>query len=311
MDAPRSVEYYAPAGRFSAGGFTVAVIGGAAASATLGFLYGSLQVVMPILYLCFLVTVLFATALGHLVFFFVKLGHARHLSVASTAAVVGGLSAMYGAWVADRWVRCELMRLEGVELSFAPSDLFTYMGVFFEHGFWSLFMGVPMFGVPLALIWLAEAAIIVGLALLAIRSRVRATPYCEPCRRWTAITRGIRMLMPQTSHAITEELKKGNVNVIHQTLPSSRGAPLALRVDVAQCPTCAQSVYLSVTVVSGGTRFREFVWPQEKALVRHLRIAPADVDALRAPQKLAQIVVPGKTRPKRQGTQESAPPDRP
>jgi hypothetical protein len=92
---------------------------------------------------------------------------------------------------------------------------------------------------------------------------------------------------------------------------SAKRAPLSLRVDVAQCAGCAQSVYLSVAVVSGGTRFREFVWPQEKMLVSHLRIAPADADALRAPQKLADIVVPGKPRSKREGTQESAPPDRP
>ena len=52
---------------------------------------------------------------------------------------------------------------------------------------------------------------------------------------------------------------------VHQAAPTPEGAPLALRVDLDECGTCKESVLLSVTVVSGGTKFRQFLWPEEKA----------------------------------------------
>jgi hypothetical protein len=148
------------------------------------------------------------------------------------------------------------------------------------------------------LLWLVEAGIVLALSVKAVRALAVASSYCEVCRRWTRKVKGVRSVIPNISHGLTQELNKGNLQALHQAMPIAPGSPLALRVDIDQCPGCARSVFLSMTVVTGGTKFRQFVWPEEKALVRHLRIAPADADALRAPQKLAQIVVPGKSRPK-------------
>jgi hypothetical protein len=297
MDEPKAAEFYVSSNKFSAAGFTIAALGAAAAGLALGFAYGCVQVLMPILYVCFLVTVVFGAVLGQVVFHVVKLGQVRHRGVASAAVGVGALTGLYGAWVADRFVRLKMLHVEGIDLSFSPSELLRYMEVFLDHGFWSLLHGTPLFGFPLLLIWLAEAGIIFALALKRARKQVGETAYCEGCHRWTRTSRGVRSLMPNTSHGLTQDLKKGNLQAIHQVIPTSPGAPLSLRLDLHQCSTCADSVFLSLSVVSGGTKFREFVWPEEKPLLRHLRIAPADADALRARQKLAQIVVPGKTRP--------------
>src|SRR6185295_16082188 len=116
MDEPKTVEFYSPTHRFSASGFTVAVIAGAAAGLVLGFAYGSVQVLLPILYLSFLVTVLFSTVLGHVTFFCVKLGRLRNRGVATAVSVVAGFAGLYGAWVADRYARLKILHVEGVEL---------------------------------------------------------------------------------------------------------------------------------------------------------------------------------------------------
>jgi hypothetical protein len=296
MEEFRSVEFYTPTQRFSAFGFTIAVLTGSVVALALGLAYGSVQILMPIIYVCFLVTVLFATLMGYATFSCVKLGRVRHRGVATAVGVVAGIAGLYGAWAADRYVRLKLLRVEGVDFSLSPGAVGRYLEYFLENGLWQ-FRGQPVYGLPLLCIWLVEAAILFALSVKAIRTLATISAYCESCRRWTRKSKGVRSVIPNISHGLTQELNKGNLQALHEAMPIAPGSPLALRVDIDQCPSCAQSVFLSMTVVSGGTKFRQFVWPEEKALLRHLRIAPADAEALRAPQKLAQIVPPGKSRP--------------
>src|SRR6185436_11016571 len=113
-------------------------------------------------------------------------------------------------------------RVEGVEISILPGDVFRYIGYFLENGMWA-FRGQPVTGLPLIVIWLAEAAILFSLAVKAVRARFRSSAYCEGCRRWTRSSRGVRYLIPNASHGLTQELQKGNLQPLHQTVPSSHG----------------------------------------------------------------------------------------
>src|SRR5205807_1058068 len=97
------VESYVSAQRFSAAGFAVGVIGGACAGLIVGFLYGAVQAIIPIIFVGFPVILFFGTLLGHVTFFFSRRGHIRHLGVITAAAVACGVAALYGAWTADRW----------------------------------------------------------------------------------------------------------------------------------------------------------------------------------------------------------------
>lgn len=293
MDEPAS-PYYVPQERFPAAGFTVALVGGALVAFPLGAAYGCVQPLMPLIYICFLITLVFSTALGHAVFLALKLGRVRHLGVATTAAVTSGLAALAGAWLGDRWVRLQRILIEGhhagnVSFLPPPSEFGRYLSFFFHEGFWGLTTGLPMFGIPLALIWLAEAALMVGLCLRVVRRRTRETPYCEGCGRWTVLTKGVRHLVPNTVRALIDDLKRGNARALLQVMPTSPGAPLAVRVDLAQCGGCESSTYLTLSVVTGGTKIREFVWPEEKVEVRHVRIGADEARELREPPKLAHL----------------------
>ena len=124
------------------------------------------------------------------------------------------------------------------------------------------------------------------------------TPYCEACRRWTRLTKGVRRLIPKIVRAMIEELKRGNPRTLLQVLPTSKGAPIAVRLDIAQCGACEESIYLSMVIVSGGSKFREFVWPEEKAEVRHLKIGAEDARDLRKPPKLADLAPPSADKPR-------------
>jgi len=303
--AETGASYYEAPERFPAAGFTVAILGGALVAFPLGAIYGCVQPLMPLIYIGLLIALLFAGSLGHAVFAALKLGRVRHQGVAVVAAVSSGLVAMAGAWLGDRWVRLQIvLRQQNTpgEVSFfaSPHEFLRYVSYFLNEGFWGLRPSLPMFGFPLAVLWLGEAALVVTLCLLVVRRRLRETPYCEPCRRWTVQTKGVRYLIPKTVRGLIDELQRGNAQALLQVAPSSHGAPLALRVDIAQCAGCAASTYLSLLIVSASSRVREFVLPQEKAEIRHLRITPDDAAELRRPPKLAQIAasVP-KPRPKK------------
>src|SRR5437868_4318547 len=245
MAEPKTVEFYAPTHRFSASGFTVAVIAGATAGLALGFAYGTVRVLLPILYLSFLVTVLFSTVLGHAAFFCAKLGRIRNRGVATVVCVVAGLAGLYGAWVADRYVRLKMLHVEQLDLSFSPVELVRYLEYFLDNGLWQV-RGNNIFGLPLLFIWLVEAGIVFALSVKAVRALSGTASYCEPCRRWTRSSRGVRTLAPNSSHGLTQELNKGNLQAIHQAMPTPPGAPLSLRVDLDQCPGCTGSVFLSM-----------------------------------------------------------------
>lgn len=286
-------QYYVPPERFPAAGFTVAILGGALAAFPLGVVYGCVQPLMPLIYICLFIALMFATSLGYAVFAALQLGRVRHRGVATVAAVTSGLAALAGAWMGDRFVRLELvLHRSGEKGSVAffvpPEQFFGYVSYFFNEGLWG-FRGQLLFGFPLGAIWLGEAALIIALCVMTVRRRVLETPYCEDCRRWTRLTKGVRYLIPKTLRAMIDDLKSGNPRNLLQVIPTSKGAPIAARVDIAQCGGCEESVFLSLLIVSGGSRFREFVWPEEKAEVRHLKILAEDARDLRNPPKLADL----------------------
>jgi hypothetical protein len=295
-------RFYQPEERFPAAGFTVAILGGALAAYPLGVAYGCVQPIMPLIYICLFMALLFAASLGHAVFAALKLGRVRHQGVATVAAATSALAAMAGAWMGDRYVRlAQLFRRggveEGIDFFVAPEQFFRYVSAFFTEGLWG-FRGQPLFGFPLGVIWLAEAALVVALCVVTVRRKLREVPYCEGCRRWTVPTKGVRYLTPKTVRGLIDDLNNGNPRTLLQVVPSSRGAPLALRVDIAQCAGCEDSTYLSLMIVSGGSKFREFVWPEEKAEVRHVRIGAEDAKDLRKPPKLADLGPPPLGKPR-------------
>jgi hypothetical protein len=290
-------EFYIPQERFPAAGFTVAIVGGALIAFPLGAAYGSVQALMPLIYICLVIALGFSALLGHAVFAVLKLGRVRHLGVGTVAAVTSSLAALTGAWMADRYIRIERIILEThaegtVHFFVSPSEFMKFISYYFHEGFWGLAAGLPMFGIPLALIWVAEAALVILLCLRVVRRKLREMPFCEGCKRWTGLTKGVRYLVPKTVRALIDELNRGNARALLQVLPTSRGVPLSLRVDLAQCGSCEASTYLTMSVVTGGSKFREFVWPEEKAEVHHLKISAEDARELRQPPKLAQMAPP-------------------
>ena len=126
------------------------------------------------------------------------------------------------------------------------------MTVFYHRGFWTLKNvgekgGDPVRGIFLAAIWLAEAATIVGVAAWTAWRGISSQPFCETCNRWTTTEVSVRRLMPSGSEAKSLELlKAGELAALDDFAPAPAGAGAYLQLDLALCPTCQQSNFLSI-----------------------------------------------------------------
>jgi hypothetical protein len=146
---------------------------------------------------------------------------------------------------------------------------------------------------PLALTWGGEAVLIAVIATVVLRRNLRELPYCEACGRWTVLTRGVRFLIPDGAAELVRKLSGGDARAILAVVPAPEEAPGALRVDIAQCGACPDSVYLSLSEVAKVPGILQFVWPPGPPLVCHLKIRAEDSQELRRPPRRSQFVPPG------------------
>ena len=94
-------------------------------------------------------------------------------------------------------------------------------------------------GVPLAVIWLIEAVMIVGIAWLLAGGFTANHPFCENCSRWTKQVEGFCTLHPpEDNETAIQQLCDGDTSVLGQFLKSPPDAKAFLRLDTAQCPDC-------------------------------------------------------------------------
>jgi len=84
----------------------------------------------------------------------------------------------------------------------------------------------------------------------------------------------VRYMIRKDGPGPDRELQRGNARRCSRAPPSSHGAPLALRVDIASAPAALVQVLSSVVSARAGSR--EFVLPQEKARNPPLEDHPHD-----------------------------------
>lgn len=165
---------YTVSEKTSVPGIIATVILGLLSAALTAYLYSFLTVIIPFVYLNFLITAGYGIALGFCVKFLSRLAKSRSLSRDLIIAGVIGVSGFFSQWVAH------LLFLLMGEHSFAEyvfnfnvlfkpylwTDLVIQLS---ETGSWSVF-GKVVSGLLLWAVWIVEAVLIVGLPVLVIRS---------------------------------------------------------------------------------------------------------------------------------------------
>jgi hypothetical protein len=173
--------FYSHSGRFGIQGPLLAIAAGLLIAYPLGIAYAYLVKWVPFIYLNFLITAGYSFVFGLLTAMIMKFGKVRSGPVALVTGLVVGFIAWYGNW--NGYVHT---LVNGAAWFLGPAKIVSVMKVLLKEGTWGIgrASSTPVTGIPLAIVWVVEAAIILGMSTVVSYGTVGTTPFCETHGCW-------------------------------------------------------------------------------------------------------------------------------
>ncbi len=219
------------------------------AGVLLGALYQILLKVVAIVQINWLLACLFGFGVGLLALAAAAFGHCRSRIISVLMALLIAGSALLASYYTGYGIALWKIKQKTPYLSYATLHKGLPFGQWLamrrEAGFsfkdYSGGAGPP-FGATL--IWVVEAMLVVGIPGFLLY-RLRHTPYCEPCRRWT--TEREAALPCANSQTAADLLQSGGVDAILNMRGDSNPTGTRWLVLVVHlCPVCRVSALLSL-----------------------------------------------------------------
>lgn len=154
----------------------------------LGYLYSIAIMVIPIVYLNFLITLGFGLVLGFISKSLIRFSHNRSKMSQMIQAITIGFLANYFQWTAyisyayNGIIPSFSLYLSDLQWIIIPENFFTAIGEINRVGVWSMF-GITFNGFGLASIWFVEFLIIVAGPIIAV-FKTNIYPYSELLSKW-------------------------------------------------------------------------------------------------------------------------------
>jgi hypothetical protein len=166
-------------------------------------------------------------------------------------SLVGGLLALYWAWVVDRWLRLGPMGGGKTGFSLSPAALADYVTEFHEKGLWGFGIAWyydhnPVRGGWLLVWWLLEASMLLLLPSALTWRFLARHPQCADCGSWIERKIGVRRLQSSRAPVVQAALRSGDLDALEEPDRPQKGDPFTLRIDLSKCETCPDAVYLSL-----------------------------------------------------------------
>lgn len=276
-------SFYKPSGIVPIGGLIQLLCAGLGTAMSVGIVYAYASYWIPFVYAHVVLTAAFGLGLGMLVNHATRSGRVRNRVLPAVIGFLSGLIGLYFAWAADMHARARFPWDVGSFIVLRPSVLFPYIEWFYQNGGWRLGNhGQNLAGLPLAGIWLAEAAVIVGGATWFPWSEVRQWVFCEHCGWWQTIETNVNSLSAANADSIAERLNQGDVSVLRE-IPAANPHDIAfLHLNLAYCETCDESNYVDLDLTTVTFDKKGAPKHKKRRLVEKLMIAAADVPLVRA-----------------------------
>lgn len=245
---PNYHPFYKHSGKFGIQGPVLALAAGAVVALPLGLAYSYLIKWIPFIYLNFLLTAGYGFIFGLLTSVLMKFGKVRNNFVAVVCSATVGLLAWYGSWNG-----CVHSLVTGAPLLVSPREMLAFMKVLLDQGSWGIGLSShePVTGVLLGIVWLGEAAIIIGIATVAGFGSVSGTPFCETHDCWLEEEKKMDKLDVFLRPEDIEAFKNGDIEPLEHAQPrvpaSGRFARLTLKYSGRCEDFCALSI-ANVTV---------------------------------------------------------------
>jgi hypothetical protein len=277
-------HYYRPSGIVPIGGLLQTLFAGLGSAISIAVAYSYAMVYIPIIYLNFLGTFCFGFVIGYLVKQSARAGRIRNRVVPAAIGFVSGLAGVYFAWGADLLARQGAPGNLGFLAAFRPQILWSYIQWFYENGQWGIGQHANnnVSGIPLALVWVAEFGVIVGLATAIPWGEMRKWVFCENCGWWATTESNLNCYSAVDADKNAERLKQEDLSVLRELAPARPTDLMHLRLHVTTCETCDESNYLDLDQVTVTIDKKGNVKTTSKLLVEKMQIAAADVPLVKA-----------------------------
>jgi len=268
------MQTYSHSGAISPTGAIGALIASLSAAVLCGFIYAYAFAYIPHIVLNAAVTVVFGLALGFIVAQAAERGKIRNNVIVGCLAIATALFGLYVYWGAYFWALVGFNKVRQVGLyAFTPWGLYEFAAHLYAKGSWSFSEGNPVAGWFLASLWILEAVVVVG--LVAIVSQLNAQrPYCESCQSWTDLQRGVARLLASGGEPAWDKVLAGELPALAEFRPAPPGSWMYVRLDLARCPTCEQSRFLTISQVMLQTDSKGKTSETTRSLVTNAIITP-------------------------------------
>ena len=180
--------YYQPSGKYNLPGLISSYFFIILLSLIMGFLYGIMVTIIPIVYLNFLITIGAGILLGMIMRLLIRFSHNRSKTSQYILALILGFFINYFQWtfyilfLVKGGIPQFSEYLSNLHWIVIPKNFFGAIAEINQIGAWSIF-GITPTGFGLAIIWLIEALILTGIPVLAVYQAI-VHPYSETIGKW-------------------------------------------------------------------------------------------------------------------------------
>src|ERR1051326_9139310 len=238
----------------------------------------------------FILTLLFSLLGGIPVFFAIKKGNVRNKGVIFCLSLLVGLLMVYSQWAA--W--CTLVTQHSFRFgidrtsfegraSFSwylahPQAMVALARIVADTGLWSM-GGTPVSGIPLVMVWIAEAGITIGIGTFAMMDQLKF-PFSETWQKWLEEERSAVMLKPLSISPaeLRSRMEQGHFSIFSNAERAAPGDKFRYELAVYKTPDLNE-IYLTLFEVKvENKRGRER--KVNKALVKQLVLSRSQFEKL-------------------------------
>jgi len=264
---------------------------GSAVAVCLGTVYAFAFYYIPFVYLNFILAICFGCGIGGVVGWAARSGNIRNTPVTVAIAGLAACVGIYAEWGSTMYAFCPIGELPALWkqaglATFNPIHILDLMLALFEEGSWGLTDNSAVTGWPLVGLWITEAALIVGLAMITAHTQIANRPFCEACQDWiTGETP--HLYTGEGSEPVWAEVQAGSFDTLADTPRATGNEPTYVRLKLHVCDTCEASNYLTITRCANTTDAKGNPKTEEKDLITNLAIDRTQVELIRAASMIA------------------------
>jgi hypothetical protein len=203
-------------------------------------------------------TMIFSSLVAVITGLLIQVAKCRNMLVARVLGIAVGTFTVYVAWV---WFEFFLIlgakptetneTLLWKELFLNPRSVYTVAAALNEHGTYTRKKensgeARPVEGLELAMVWLGEAAIMIGGIVWVSAMLIKHRPFCERCQRWATPWAQSILFKPTDTLDAEGRVAHGDISGLQGMSRTTATTNPRLSLSIQQCPQCAETATYSL-----------------------------------------------------------------